>query len=86
MLGGGFGRLARRCGLAIDNVRGVEIVTADGRLLYANHDENPDLYWAVRCGGGNFGVVTNFEFGLHPMERTVIADGLCRGPEVRRYQ
>lgn len=76
-LGGGFGRLARRFGLAIDNVRGVEIVTADGRFLRANADENPDLYWAVRGGGGNFGVVTNFEFGLHPMQRTVIAGDLA---------
>lgn len=75
-LGGGFGRLARRFGLAIDNVKSVDIVTADGRLLRAGADENPDLYWAVRGGGGNFGVVTNFEFGLHPMSRTVVAGNL----------
>jgi FAD/FMN-containing dehydrogenase len=71
-LGGGFGRLARRYGLAVDNVRGVELVTADGRFVRAYPDENPDLYWAVRGGGGNFGVATNFEFQLHPMERQVI--------------
>jgi FAD/FMN-containing dehydrogenase len=75
-LGGGFGRLARRYGLALDNVKAVDIVTADGRLRHASPDENPDLYWAVRGGGGNFGVVTNFEFGLHPMQRDVIAGAL----------
>jgi hypothetical protein len=71
-LGGGFGRLARRYGLALDNVTGVDVVTADGKLVHANADEHPDLYWAVRGGGGNFGVVTSFEFQLHPMQRTVI--------------
>lgn len=71
-LGGGFGRLARRFGLALDNVTAVDIVTADGRLLRASADENPDLYWGVRGGGGNFGVVTAFEFQLHPMQRTVV--------------
>jgi hypothetical protein len=71
-LGGGFGRLARRFGLALDNVTGVDIVTADGKLLHADADEHPDLYWGVRGGGGNFGVVTTFEFELHPMQRTVI--------------
>ena len=70
-LGAGFGRLARRYGLALDNVRGVDIVTADGRLLHASAEENPDLYWGVRGGGGNFGVVTTFEFRLHPMQRQV---------------
>jgi FAD/FMN-containing dehydrogenase len=72
-LGGGFGRVARRFGLALDNVKAVDVVTADGKLRHASADENPDLYWAVRGGGGNFGVVTNFEFGLHPMNREVIA-------------
>ncbi|MEX0735768.1 MAG: FAD-binding oxidoreductase [Steroidobacteraceae bacterium] len=71
-LGGGFGRLARRFGLAIDNLRAVDIVTADGRYLRADAGENPDLYWGVRGGGGNFGVVTRFEFGLHPMPRQII--------------
>ena len=71
-LGGGFGRLARRFGLALDNVRGVNIVTAGGTLLHAGPDENQDLYWGVRGGGGNFGVVTSFEFQLHPMQRQVI--------------
>jgi FAD/FMN-containing dehydrogenase len=72
-LGGGFGRLARRYGLAIDNLRSVDIVTADGRYLHASGKENPDLFWGVRGGGGTFGVVTGFEFGLHPMQREVVA-------------
>jgi hypothetical protein len=71
-LGGGFGRLARRFGLAIDNLRAVDIVTADGGFLHASADENPDLFWGLRGGGGNFGVVTNFEFGLHPMQREIV--------------
>ena len=71
-LGGGFGRVGRRFGLALDNVLGVDIVTADGKLLQANADENRELYWGVRGGGGNFGVVTNFNFRLHPMAREVV--------------
>ncbi len=70
-LGGGFGRLARRFGLALDNIRAVDIVTADGRLLHASAKENMDLYWGVRGGGGNFGIVTGFEFGLHPMQSQI---------------
>jgi len=69
---GGFGRVGRRFGLALDNVKGVDIVTADGQLRHASADENEDLYWGVRGGGGNFGVVTSFEFALHPMQRTVV--------------
>jgi len=75
-LGGGFGRLARRFGLALDNVKSVDIVTADGQLRHASAEENPDLYWAVRGGGGNFGIVTGFEFGLHPMQRQIIGGDL----------
>ena len=71
-LGGGFGRLARRFGLALDNVKAVDIVTADGKLRHASAEQNPDLYWAVRGGGGNFGVVAGFEFKLHEMQREVI--------------
>jgi FAD/FMN-containing dehydrogenase len=71
--GGGFGRLARRWGLSLDNVTAVDVVTADGALRQASADENPDLFWGVRGGGGNFGVVTSFEFQLHPMQRSVLA-------------
>jgi FAD/FMN-containing dehydrogenase len=75
-LGGGFGRVARRFGLALDNVRAVDIVTARGEYLHASAEENPELYWGVRGGGGNFGVVTNFEFQLHPMQRQVIGGSI----------
>ena len=70
--GGGFGRVARRFGLSLDNMTAVDVVAADGTLHKASADENPDLFWAVRGGGGNFGVVTSFEFQLHPMERNVV--------------
>jgi hypothetical protein len=70
---GGFGRVGRRFGLALDNVVGADVVTADGRLLHVSAEENDDLFWAIRGGGGNFGIVTNFEFQLHPMQRTVVA-------------
>ena len=61
--------MARRFGLAIDNLTGVQVVTADGTLQRANEMENPDLFWGVRGGSGNFGVVTSFEFRLHSMQR-----------------
>lgn len=70
--GGGFGRLARRFGMSIDNLLSVDVVTADGQLRHASATENPDLFWGVRGGGGNFGIVTSFEFGLHSMQRRVL--------------
>jgi len=72
-LGGGFGRLARKYGLTLDNIKSVDIVTADGEMRRASADENPELFWGIRGGGGNFGIVTSFEYGLHEMNRTVIA-------------
>jgi len=74
--GGGFGRLARRFGLSIDNLLSVDVVTADGELRQASADVNPDLFWGVRGGGGNFGIVTSFEFRLHPMQRQVLGGAI----------
>jgi hypothetical protein len=66
-LGGGFGKLSRVYGLTADNTRYFDIVTPDGEFRRANVSENPDLFWALRGGGGNFGVVTQFEYQLHPV-------------------
>jgi hypothetical protein len=88
-LGGGFGWLSRRFGLTIDNLLGVDVVTAKGELTRASAKENEDLFWAVRGGGGNFGVVTSFEFGLHPVGPQVLAGlvvhKLENAREVLRY-
>jgi FAD/FMN-containing dehydrogenase len=66
-LGGGIGWMVRKVGLALDNLVGAEIVTADGQILHLSQTENPELFWAIRGGGGNFGVVTSFEFVAHPV-------------------
>ncbi|HEY4211354.1 MAG TPA: FAD-binding oxidoreductase [Steroidobacteraceae bacterium] len=78
-LGGGMGRLMRRHGLACDNLISVEVVTADGKILHASDSENADLFWAVRGGGGNFGVVTAFEYRLYPLKDKIL-DGDCAYP------
>jgi FAD/FMN-containing dehydrogenase len=80
-LGGGFGKLGRKHGLSCDNLIGVEIVTADGRLLKANAAENAELFWGIRGGGGNFGIVTAFEYKLHPVGPLLIA-----GSVLHRYE
>jgi FAD/FMN-containing dehydrogenase len=70
-LGGGVGFLSRKYGLTADSLRAAEIVTADGELLRVDADDHPDLFWAIRGGGGNFGVVTRFQFALHPVDSVV---------------
>ena len=75
-LGGGLGRLNRKYGLAVDNLRSAEIVTADGKIRRISAEQETDLFWAIRGGGGNFGVVTEFEYALHPFKRSVYSGSL----------
>ena len=79
-LGGGFGWLTRKYGLTVDNLVSAEIITADAKRIRASADENPELFWAIRGGGGNFGIVTLFEFQLHPVGPEVLA-GLIVYPQ-----
>ena len=88
MLGGGIGHLSRGFGLSIDNILGAEVVLADGRVVNANEKENPDLYWAIRGGGGNFGVVTSITARLHPVDNVVAGPmfwSLESAPELLRW-
>jgi FAD/FMN-containing dehydrogenase len=80
-LGGGFGRLSRKYGLTADNLLSAEVVTADGALVTASANENSDLFWGIRGGGGNFGIVTSFEFKLHEVGPEVLF-----GPIVYRLE
>ncbi len=87
-LGGGIGYLSRSYGLSVDNVESAEVVTADGQVLTASAERNPDLYWAIRGGGGNFGVVTEFRFRLHPVANVLAGPmffELADGPAVFRH-
>jgi hypothetical protein len=84
VLGGGFGWLTRYGGLSCDNVERFTMVTADGSVLIADTRENPDLFWALRGGGGNFGVVTEFEVKLHPVTIVMLGEGFCIGEEIPR--
>jgi FAD/FMN-containing dehydrogenase len=88
-LGGGLGHLTRRFGLTIDSLLGADVVLADGSQVHASADEHPDLFWALRGGGGNFGVVTSFEFRTHPTGATVMAGPtfwpIEQTPEVMRF-
>ena len=72
-LGGGFGWLTRKYGMTIDNLVSADMITADGRKLRVNENENSDLFWGIRGGGGNFGIVTRFEFKLHPVGPEILA-------------
>jgi FAD/FMN-containing dehydrogenase len=85
-LGGGFGYLSRRFGWTNDNVRSMNVVTAEGRLVHANEKENADLFWGLRGGGGNFGVVTNIEYDLYPVGPEIVGGGIAwpaeHAPEV----
>ena len=83
-LGGGTGWLTRKFGLSCDNVEGFSLVTVDGSVVRANARENLDLFWALRGGGGNFGVVTEFEVRLHPLTSVVLAEALSPERDIRR--
>jgi FAD/FMN-containing dehydrogenase len=87
-LGGGLGHIMRKCGLTVDNLRGVELVTAEGERVRSDADHEPELFWGLRGGGGNFGIATAFEYDLHPLGPMVLGGSvfwpLDDGPAVLR--
>jgi FAD/FMN-containing dehydrogenase len=88
-LGGGLGHLMRKHGLTVDNLRAADLVTADGSRLHVDADTEPELFWGLRGGGGNFGIVTSFEYQLHPVGPIVLAGpmfwSIAEAPEVMRF-
>ena len=88
-LGGGIGWLMRKHGATVDNLLSADVVTAQGEIVAASEDENPDLFWAIRGGGGNFGIVTSFEYRLHPVGPIVLAGQVFHpledAPELLRF-
>jgi FAD/FMN-containing dehydrogenase len=87
-LGGGIGHLTRKCGLTVDNLLAADMVLADGRFITVSAEENPDLFWAIRGGGGNFGIVTSFLFRLHSIDTVHAGPALWeleQAPEVLRF-
>lgn len=90
-LGGGFGWLSRKFGMTVDNLAAADIITADGKFLHVSEKENSDLFWAIRGGGGNFGVVTRFEYRLYPINSEVLAGLIIyplseAGQALRKYR
>jgi FAD/FMN-containing dehydrogenase len=76
-LGGGFGYLSRRFGYTVDNVAGMNVVTTDGKLVRADTQENPDLFWGLRGGGWNFGVVTGIDFNVYPVGPEIVGGAVA---------